>query len=512
MKIFNTKEIYEADKFTLVKQQISADDLMERAAIQVFNWMHTRLAGNLSPIHVFCGVGNNGGDGLVLARHLHQYGYRVAVHIIEFSGSRSAEFSTNLDRLRDVDVCPNFLDEKSKIPDLEKEAFIVDAIFGIGLKRDVAPWVIKIFQEINRSKALVLSVDIPSGLFMEHKVPETNAAIKANYVLSFQVPKLIFFLPGTGVFMDHWELLDIGLDKDFLLTAPSDYELIGRDEVLAFYRPREKFSHKGTYGHVLIVGGSYGKMGAVVLASKGGLYSGSGLVTAFVPKCGYVPLQSAFPELMVLTDTNETEITDIVFDIVPTVIGIGVGMGTGSCAVQAFAKFLKNNKTPLVIDADGLNILSRHPELFSDLPPKTVLTPHPKELERMLGKWENDFDKLKKTKKFSKKYDCVVVIKGAHTITVYGDKGYVNTTGNPGMATGGSGDVLTGVITGLLAQGYPTLEAAIFGVYLHGRAADMAIGECGCQALVATDIINALGKAYWDLLKDGLVKDWPENG
>jgi hydroxyethylthiazole kinase-like uncharacterized protein yjeF len=186
---------------------------------------------------------------------------------------------------------------------------------------------------------------------------------------------------------------------------------------------------------------------------------------------------------------------------VPTVIGIGVGMGTGTNAVRAFSQFLKMNNTPLVIDADGLNILSRNPDLFSSMPPLAVLTPHPKELERMLGKWENDFDKLNKTKEFSRKYDCIVVIKGAHTITVYGDKGYVNSTGNPGMATAGSGDVLTGIITGLVAQGYPILEAAVFGVYLHGRAADIAVEKCGFQALAATDIIRHLGKAYWIFLR-----------
>ncbi|MCM4168908.1 Bifunctional NAD(P)H-hydrate repair enzyme Nnr [Arenibacter antarcticus] len=502
MKIFNTKEIYEADKFTLERQQISAEDLMEKAAVQIFNWMHTRLNGDQTQIYIFCGVGNNGGDGLVLARHLVQHGYRVTVCVVNFNEHRSKEFLINLDRLKEAKVWPKFLGESSIIPQLEKEAIIVDAIFGIGLKRAVAPWVLEVFREINKSNAFVLSIDIPSGLFMDHKVPNNDEAVKSSYLLSFQVPKLIFFLPDTGLFLDQWELLDIGLDTDFLMHAPSDYELIGKAEVLPFYRPRTKYTHKGTYGHVLIIGGSYGKIGAVLMAAKGSLYAGSGLVTAFVPKCGLVPLQSAFPELMVLTDINETEITNIDFNFTPTVIGIGVGMGTGTNAVKAFSLFLKNNKTPLVIDADGLNILAKNPDLFSDLPPQTVLTPHPKELERMLGKWKNDFDKLIKTKEFSKKHDCIVVIKGAHTITVYGDKGYVNSTGNPGMATGGSGDVLTGVITGLLAQGYATLEAAVFGVYLHGRAADIAIRECGFQALVATDIIAHLGKAYLDLFVD----------
>lgn len=505
MKIFNAKEIYDADKITLERQQISAVDLMERAAVQIFNWMDVRFKGNNSQIHIFCGVGNNGGDGLVLARHLEQHGYKVALHIINFSDNRSKEFLVNLERLKKIGVSPNFIDEGSQIPTLDSDHIIVDAIFGIGLKRDVAPWVLNIFRAINNTGAFVLSVDIPSGVYMDARVPEATEAIICDHLLSFQVPKLIFFLPGTGGFINQWELLDIGLDRDFLLRTAPDFELIGKLEARTYYRPRAKYSHKGTFGHALIIGGSYGKIGAVVLAAKGCLFSGSGLVTALVPKCGYIPLQSTFPELMVLTGDNEKEITEIDFDLSPTVIGIGVGMGTGKATVKAFSQFLKKNRVPLVIDADGLNILSRNPGLFSSLPPRSVLTPHPKELERMLGKWENDFDKLEKTMEFSQKYDCIVVIKGAHTITMYRGKGYVNATGNPGMATGGSGDVLTGVITGLIAQGYPTLEAVIFGVYLHGRSADIAVRECGEEALVATDIVVHLGKAYLDLFVNGEV-------
>src|SRR5690606_31383856 len=243
-------------------------------------------------------------------------------------------------------------------------------------------------------------------------------------------------------------------------------------------------------------------IGAVTLASKGSLYAGCGLVTAYVPKCGYVPLQAGFPEAMVVTDREELEIGEIEFQLTPDVIGIGVGMGTSPATVKAFENFLRSNESALVIDADGLNMLAQNPDFLILMPSKTVLTPHPKELERLIGKWEDDFDKLKKAREFSKKYDCILVIKGAHTIIVYGDMGYINTTGNPGMATGGSGDVLTGLICGLIAQGYEPLEAAIFGVFLHGRAADIAIAELGFQALTATGILNFLGKAYLDLFQE----------
>lgn len=502
MKILNIKEIYDADKITLERQGIRSEDLMERAAVQIFNWIHARMQGARVKIHIFCGVGNNGGDGLVLARHLRQHGYNITVYVINFSEKRSKDFLINLDRLKEDGTWPNFLDGESEFPIIEKEDIIIDAIFGIGLNREADAWVCHLIGHLNSSKAFILSIDIPSGLFMDRRVGNPKGVVRASYVLSFQLPKLVFFLPGTGIFVDHWEVLDIGLDREFLRSAPSDYELIGKPEILALYRPREKFSHKGSYGHVLIIGGSYGKIGAVILASKGSLYAGCGLVTAYVPKCGYVPLQAGFPEAMVVTDREETDIGDIDFSITPHVIGIGVGMGTSLATVKAFEEFLGGNKSALVIDADGLNMLSQRPDLLSMMPSKTVLTPHPKELERLIGKWGDDFDKLKKAREFSKKYDCILVIKGAHTLTVYGDMGYVNTTGNPGMATGGSGDVLTGVICGLIAQGYPPLDAAIFGVFLHGRAADIAIGEYGFQALTATGILTYLGKAYLDLFQE----------
>lgn len=501
MKIFNAKQIYEADKFTMDKQGITSEQLMERAAIRIFNWMHSRIQGTQAKIHLFCGIGNNGGDGLALARHLRDHDYNIEVFVVNYSEHRSKDFLINLDRLKEKGVWPNFINEQSKFPDIGKDGIVVDAIFGIGLNRVPDTWLIGLMRHLNGSNAFILAIDMPSGLFMDTGLPNTDGVVKANYVLTFQVPKLVFFLPETGRYIDHWEVLDIGLDRDFLSGLNTGYELIGKGEVLSMYMPREKFSHKGSYGHSLIIGGSYGKIGAVVLAAKGSMLAGSGLVTTYAPKCGYGPLQTALPEAMVITDNEEGEISEIDFGLVPSAIGIGVGMGTTGATSRAFSNFLMGNKLPLVVDADGLNILSKDMGLLGKMPPQTVLTPHPKELERMLGEWTDDFDKLKKAKEFSEKYDCILVIKGAHTITVYKDKGYVNTTGNPGMATGGSGDVLTGIITGLIAQGYSPLNAAIFGVYLHGKAADIAVGECGFQALIASGILSNIGKAYMDLFQ-----------
>lgn len=275
--------------------------------------------------------------------------------------------------------------------------------------------------------------------------------------------------------------------------------MIGKDEALPIYKPREIFSHKGYFGHSLIIGGSYGKIGAVTLACKAALSSGTGLITAYIPKCGYTVLQSSFPEAMVLTDVDKNIITDIDYNIKPTVIGFGVGIGTDNLTIAAFEKFLKHNRLPLVIDADGINILSKKKSLLDLLPEFSVLTPHPKELERLIGKWKDDFDKLEKVKAFCKKHKVIVVIKGANTITVSENKLYINSTGNPGLATAGSGDVLTGIITGLMAQKYTALEAAIFGVYLHGKAADIAVENFGYESLIASNIIEYLGEAILDL-------------
>jgi len=501
MKFFTAEQIYAADKFTIEKQQISSHDLMERAAIQIFNWLHLRMQGAQVKIHLFCGIGNNGGDGMALARHLKEHGYHIEVNVVNYSDKRSKDFLINLDRLKDRKIWPHFLESGTEFPKIGKDDIIVDAIFGIGLNRTPDIWVANLMQHLNDSEAFILAVDVPSGVFMDKAVINENAVIRANHVLSFQVPKLIFFLPETGVYSNQWEVLDIGLDPEFLMDTNVEFELIGKNEVLPFYRPREKFSHKGTYGHSLIIGGSYGKIGAVTLAAKACLTIGSGLVTAYVPKCGYYPIQTSLPEAMVITDSVEDRIHHIEFNIVPSVIGIGVGLGMAQETATAFSNFLDKVNAPLVIDADGLNILAKDKELLKKLPSKTVLTPHPKELERLIGKWKDDFDKLKKAKTFSKKYDIILVIKGAHTITIYDNHGYVNSTGNPGMATAGSGDVLTGIITGLIAQGYDILKAVLFGVYLHGRAGDIAIEHTGYQALTASKLIENLGMAIIDLFK-----------
>lgn len=502
MKIFSKEQIYEGDKLTAKKQHITSTELMERAGIQIFNWIHKRMQGAQVPIHVFCGIGNNGGDGLVLARCLINYGYNVHTYIVNYSDKRSKDFLINYDLIKQATKeWPTLLCKDDDFPVIAPEDIIVDAVFGIGLNRPTDLWVKNLFQHFKKSKAFTLSIDIPSGLETDKVPKDENDVVWAAYTLSFQSPKLVFFLPETAKYTVQWEILDIGIDPEFLYTTPTDVELVGKFEMLPAYKPRDKFAHKGLFGHSLIIGGSYGKIGAAILASKAALTSGAGLVSAYVPKCGYIPLQSSFPECMVITDVEEEFISKINFDLEPSAIGIGIGLGTQDKTITAFETFLKTNKTPLVIDADGINILSKKKTLLKLVPPQTILTPHSKELERLIGKWTDDFDKLKKVKAFSKKHQFIVVLKGANTITVFENNLYVNATGNPGLATAGTGDVLTGIITGFLSQGYEPLIATLFAVYLHGKAADIAVEDFGYQSLLASHVIEYLGEAYIDLFK-----------
>lgn len=502
MKILSKEQVYAGDKLTAEKQKISSTDLMERAGMQIFNWLHMRMQGAQVPIHVFCGIGNNGGNGLVVARHLVTHGYNVKTYIVNCSDKRSKDFLINYDRIKNVTKdWPILLSCAEDFSPIDANDIIVDAVFGIGINRPVDDWVKGLFNHFRASRAYTLAIDIPSGLYTDKLPSDPEAVVTAGYTLSFQTPKLVFFLPETAKYTVQWEVIDIGIDQEFLYKAETEADLIGKHEVLPIYKPRQKFSNKGTYGHSLIIGGSYGKIGAVTLASRATLAVGAGLVTAYIPKCGYTALQAAFPEAMVITDADKAKITSIDFDIEPTVIAFGVGVGTDAKTITAFEAFLKENKMPLVIDADGLNILSKKKALLKLLPKQTILTPHPKELERLVGTWKNDFDKLKKTKAFSKKHDVIVVIKGANTITVFHNKLYVNATGNPGLATAGTGDVLTGMITGLLSQGYNPLEAAIFGVYLHGKSADLLIEDYGYQSLIASHIVGGISEAYLDLFK-----------
>ncbi len=502
MKIFDIEQLAEADKITIEKQEISSAELMERAATLVFNDIHSKLNGAQLPIKIFCGIGNNGGDGLVIGRLLLEHGYQVTVYVVNYSDNRSEDFLLNYDRIKEVsNNWPGAIKGEDDFHEISEKDFIIDAMFGIGLNRPLEKWVGSMVKYINASKAFILAIDMPSGMFANKIPSKTQPAIKANVTITFQSPKLIFFLPQAAEYVGDMQVLDIGLDREYLSKAIVNIQLINKPEAQLLYKPRTSFAHKGDFGHALIIGGSYGKIGSISLTAKAALKTGAGLVTIFSPKCGYQILQTVLPEAMVLTDSNEKELKTIKFELEPDVICFGMGAGTSKETISAFKSLLKRTKKPMLIDADGINILSLEKDLLKEVPKNSVLTPHPGELKRLIGKWKDDFDKIEKTKKFSKKHNVIVVIKGAHTLTVFKDDLYINNTGNPGMATAGSGDVLSGVIASLISQQYEPLIAAVFGVYLHGRTGDIMAEEMSYQGLIAGDIASNMGRSFLDLFK-----------
>jgi len=347
MKIFSTQQMRMADEATMNTENISSLDLMERAASQIFGLLHNRLQGAPVPIHVFCGLGNNGGDGLVISRLLVEYGYQVKTYIVNFSDNRSKDFLTNYDRLKEIaKEWPIQLKSDKDFPQIQSQDIIIDAIFGIGLNRPIVPWVLSLIKYINQLRCFTISVDIPSGLY-DYKLPDDpEGVIFASVTVTFQLPKLVFFLSQTAGYTDQLEIINIGLNQQFIAQTQGVAELITKHEAVSLYHPRNKFSHKGHYGHCVIIGGSYGKIGSVVLATKAALKAGVGLVSAYIPECGYEVLQTAVPEAMTITGSDDY-IKKIELDFVPSAIGIGVGMGTHEKTAVAFGVFLEKNTSQL---------------------------------------------------------------------------------------------------------------------------------------------------------------------
>jgi hydroxyethylthiazole kinase-like uncharacterized protein yjeF len=394
------------------------------------------------------------------------------------------------------------VNEANEMPHLPESGWVVDAIFGTGLSRAPGGWLKKSIQEINDSKLRVISIDFPSGLFSEAPITDLESVVRASLTLTFQQPKLAFLLPYAHEFTGDWEILDIGLSADFIDHISDCHVLVDRHVVRELFIRKGRFDHKGTSGHSLLIGGSFGKIGAIILASRAALKSGSGLASAYVPKCGYIPMQASNPEVMVEVD-DEQYIQFFNFRTRPTAIGIGPGLGTHLKTKKGFVEFLRNHNEPLVLDADALNIISEHDELKNLIPANSILTPHPREFERLVGSWSDDFEKLQKQQTFARRYNCLVILKGAHTSITQGQTIYFNGSGNPALATAGSGDVLTGILTGLLAQGYEPLHASLLGVFLHGRSADLGIEkEESQESFMATDILRFYGRAVHELVSD----------
>ncbi|RYY90009.1 MAG: NAD(P)H-hydrate dehydratase [Chitinophagaceae bacterium] len=494
MKIFSAAQTRAWDTFTNANEPVASLELMERAAAACTRWLLQRFDGT-HPFYIFCGKGNNGGDGLAIARQLIDYGRTVSVFILDSGSSGSPDFMANLTRLQQVTDRIELL-EDGNFPVLPGEAVTVDALFGTGLKGGLEGRSAQLVEYLNEQAACVVSIDLPSGLMADTHTQ--GPALRANLTLTFGAPKVGQLLQENGPFVGELHLLDIGLSKSFADATETPYHFV--DEALArsFFVRRNRFAHKGTFGHALLVAGAYGKMGAAVMAAQACLRGGSGLLSCHVPRCGNDILQSTVPEAMLLPDTEEESLRNLPPALERfTAIGIGPGIGTAATTVELLEAYLRNAKTPFVLDADALNILSRSPHLLPLVPAGSILTPHPKEFDRLFGTHHSDFDRVDTALRQARALQSVVLLKGHHTFTATpGGNGYFNSTGNAGMAKGGSGDVLTGLLTALLAQGYGAEAAAVLGVWLHGKAADIAIGKQSEESLLPTDCSEQLGAAF----------------
>jgi len=494
--ILNASQIRAWDAFTIEHEPIKSIDLMERAALACFHWLEMRHLTSRS-FQIFCGKGNNGGDGLSLGRILLQAGARVDIYVLSPENIGTPDFQCNLLRWKDFSKREiHWLKESNDFPSLTTNSLVIDALFGSGLNRPLDGINALLINYLNENAKEIISIDLPSGMMcdtLETGVP----AIQANYTLSFQSPKLAFYFSENEKFTGEIHLLDIGLSAGFLHHIVPEINLINQELVEKIYKPRQRFSHKGTFGHALILAGSYGKTGAALLAAKACMHSGVGLLTMGVPQCAYLVLQVGLPEAMVTSDEKRNKLATIMPNYSTyQAVGIGPGIGTDKSTRQWLLHQLLVIQCPLVLDADALNAIA-YEEKWQCIPKNSILTPHPKEFDRLFGLCQNSQERMLKAIQIAKELTCIVVLKGHHTLiaTAEGEI-WFNTTGNAGMATGGSGDVLTGIITGLLAQGYVPKDAALLGVWLHGQAGDMASKRHGQEALVASHIIEFLGDAF----------------
>lgn len=483
MKIFTAKQIQALDAYTIQHEPISSIDLMERASRGLFNWISGFYPAKTS-FAIFCGPGNNGGDGLAVARLLYKHGFKVQCYLIA-SENYSADNLINQKRYKQFCTLHTIATPQD-LPTIDATC-VIDALFGSGLSKPLEGVYAAVIEHINASNKEIIALDIASGLLANHPSSST-CIVKPTFTLSLELPKLAFMLPENYTFVGEWKIIPIDLHPKGIETEDTPFYYTSTNTCTA---TRSKFAHKGNFGHALLIAGSYGKMGAAVLASKACLRTGVGLLTAHVPKSGYPIMQISLPEAMTSVDKHDDCFSSALPLDAYSAIGIGPGLGTSTETQKALENLLQNINKPLVLDADALNCISLKKELLLLLPPNTILTPHPKEFERLVGTWTNDYEKLALLQDFCKKHHLITVLKGAHTaVCLPNGEIHFNATGNPAMATAGSGDVLTGIILAYLAQGLTPTKAAIQGVFNHGVAGDNAAKNQ--NTIIASDIINAL--------------------
>lgn len=503
MKIFPTTKIKELDTYTIENEPIASIDLMERASQAITKAISGRW-GTETPFTVFAGPGNNGGDALAVSRLLAGQGYRVEVYLFNTKGSLSPDCEVNKERLSEV-LNVDFHEVTSQFvpPTLTAEHVVIDGLFGSGLNKALSGGFAAVVKYINASSATVVAIDIPSGLMGEdntYNIP-TNI-IRADLTLSLQLPKLAFLFAENEPFVGEWELLDIGLSGEAIEDTETDFYLLENEDMPYLLKSRNKFAHKGNFGRALLIAGSQGMAGASILAARACLRSGVGLLTVHVPFCNNAIVQTSVPEAMTELDISDTCFASSMDTDEYQAVGVGPGLGKSAETETALLEQIGHCQTPMVVDADALNLLGEHRSYIGRLPQGSILTPHPKELERLVGKCQNSYERLMKARELAKNAGVHIILKGAYSAIVSpSGKCWFNITGNPGMATGGSGDVLTGVVLALMAQGYDTETTALLATYVHGLAGDIACKKQGMTGMTAGDIVTWLPMA-WKMLEE----------
>ncbi len=508
MKIFSANQIKDIDAYTVAHEPILSIDLMERAAEVLFSAI-IDIYPHAHRFVVFCGPGNNGGDGLAVARLLAHQGKSISVYLLCDPQQLSPDALINYKRLIKVDgITSDIIRSEEDLPLIGADDIVVDALFGSGLSRPLVDLPYKIVCHINDSHSDVVSIDIPSGLPGEESFGYSSKGIvRATRTLTLQFPKLSFFFPENEEFVGQFHILPIGLHPIALSTLPTPYRFTTESDASSLLPSRSLFGHKGTFGHLLLVAGSKGMMGASVLAARGAYRAGAGLVTAHIPAGQGHVVHISIPEVIVSEDIDSSCFSALGSLAAFSAVAVGPGITTHPKAKAALRQLLKEVSVPLLLDADAINIIAEERDMIALLPPNAILTPHPKELSRLIGTWSSSYNRLEMQRAFAQKYGVVLLCKGAFTsIALPSGELYFNSTGNSGMATGGSGDVLSGIIGGLLAQGIKSSDAAILGVYLHGLAGDIAALEMGQQAIMASDLTNSLAKAWLTLSRLPLSK------
>ena len=500
MKIFTSAQIHEHDKYTIEHEPVSSVDLMERAARAITHAIAERWPAR-TPVVVFAGPGNNGGDALAVARMLADKGYQVSVFLFNIHNKLSADCNANKKRLNESKKVKSFTEISLNFdpPKLTGDTLVVDGLFGSGLNKPLSGGFASLAKYINQSPAKVVSIDIPSGLMCEDNTFNIRAnIIRADVTLTLQYKKLAMMFADNQPYIGELQILDIGLSKEYTDNTETQYSTVEEEDIRKLIRPRPDFAHKGNMGNALIVAGCYGMAGAAMLATKACLRSGVGKVTVRTPKNNCLAMQVAVPEAVLSIDPDEEVFSESASTDDIDALGIGPGLGqTETTAVALIGQF-KRTHCPIVADADALNILANHRAWLQQLPKNMIMTPHPKEMDRLASNAANgDYDRLCKAMDFAGRHEAFIILKGHHTaICTPQGKVFFNNTGNSGMATAGSGDVLTGIITGLLARGYSEEQACLLGVFLHGRAGDIAADRLGKESLIASDIIDHLPMAF----------------